>query len=359
MKCPVLVHVVTKKGNGYLPAEEDPSKFHGVGRFDAESGKTFGAGANTFSGNLGNTLLEVAAEDQRVCAITAAMPSGTGLLKFQQQYPQNTFDVGIAEEHAISMAGGLAKQGMIPVVALYSTFMQRSFDQIMQDVAMLHLHVVLAVDRAGLVGEDGETHHGVYDIGFLRQVPGMTVLCPASLAEQRDMLRWSVLEQNGPVAIRYPRGGNRGYEESAWSNCENVLTSGAVCVHRCGDDVTLVTYGTMLSNVLAAADQLEEQGIHATVIRLLSVAPLPTDAVIREMSNSHHLVVVEEVCRNSGIRDTLSWEICRTVRDCKVDGIDLGCRFVTHGNLQSLHKHYGLDVQSIAEFTREVIKGES
>lgn len=359
MKCPVLVHVITKKGNGYLPAEEDPSKFHGIGKFDAESGKTFSAGVNTFSDNLGNTLLEVAAEDQRVCAITAAMPSGTGLLKFQQQYPRNTFDVGIAEEHAVSMAGGLAKQGMIPVVALYSTFLQRSFDQIMQDVAMLRLHVVLAVDRAGLVGEDGETHHGVYDIGFLRQIPGMTVLCPASLAEQKDMLRWSILEQNGPVAVRYPRGGNRDYEDSAWSNCENALTSGKVCVHRSGDDVTLVTYGTMLSNVLAAADQLKEQGINATVIRLLSVAPLPIDAVIGEMSSNRHIVIVEEVCRNSGIRDALAWEIYQKIQGCKVDGIDLGYRFVTHGDLQSLHKHYGLDAQSIAEFTREVIKGES
>lgn len=359
MKCPVLVHVITKKGNGYLPAEADPSKFHGIGRFDPESGKTFGAGGNTFSSNLGSTLLEIADENAKVCAITAAMPSGTGLLNFQRAFPKRTFDVGIAEEHAVSMAGGLAKQGMIPVVALYSTFLQRSFDQIMQDIAMLRLHVVLAVDRAGLVGEDGETHHGIYDVGFLRQVPGMTILCPASLAEQKDMLRWSVLEQNGPVAIRYPRGGNRGYEESAWSNCENVLTNGAVHVHRRGDDITLVTYGTVLSNVLAAADLLEEQGIHATVIRLLSVAPLPADAVIREMSRNRHIVVVEEVGGNSGIRDALSWEICQQHRKCKVDGIDLGDRFVTHGDLQSLYQHYGLDAQSIAEFTREVIKGES
>ena len=359
MKCPVLVHVITKKGYGYLPAEKDPSKFHGVGKFDPESGKAFSVGSNTFSDNLGNTLLEAAQEYPRVCAITAAMPSGTGLLKFQKAYPQKTFDVGIAEEHAVSMAGGLAKQGMIPVVALYSTFLQRSFDQIMQDIAMLRLHVILAVDRAGLVGEDGETHHGVYDVGFLRQIPGMTVLCPVSLVEQRDMLRWAIMEQNGPVAVRYSRGGDRGFACSDWDGSADVVNRGAISVQRRGDDVTLITYGTIFSNVLLAADELEAMGIHATVIRLLSVAPLATDAVIREMSCHHHIVVVEEVCRNSGVRDALAWDICQTITDCRVDGIDLGQRFVTHGNLQSLYKHYGLDPQSIAEFTREVLKGES
>ena len=151
--------------------------------------------------------MDLAEKDSRVCAITAAMPSGTGLLNFQKKYPRRTFDVGIAEEHAISMAGGLAKGGMIPVVALYSTFLQRGYDQIMQDIALMQLHVVLAIDRAGLVGDDGPTHHGVFDVGFLRQIPGIRILTPVSLAEQRDMLRWAVEDYNGPVAVRYPRGG--------------------------------------------------------------------------------------------------------------------------------------------------------
>ena len=206
MRRPVLIHVHTQKGRGYAPAEENPSKFHGIGKFDPATGAT-SPKKPSFSDVFGETMVELAAEDPRICAITAAMPDGTGLLEFMRQYPKRTFDVGIAEEHAVSMAGGLAKQGMVPVVALYSTFLQRSFDQIMQDIAMLKLHVVLAVDRAGLVGEDGETHHGVFDTGYLRLVPGMKVLCPANLAELRIMLRWAAMECDGPVAIRYPRGG--------------------------------------------------------------------------------------------------------------------------------------------------------
>ena len=187
MNRPVLLHVVTKKGNGYLPAEENPSKFHGVGCFNPFTGAALEKKEETFSDVFGQTMLELANRDSRICAITAAMPGGTGLVDFKASFPERTFDVGIAEEHAVSMAGGLAKQGMIPVAAIYSTFLQRSYDMILQDVAMLHLHVVLAVDRAGLVGEDGETHHGIFDVGFLRQAPGLLLLSPASHKEQRQM----------------------------------------------------------------------------------------------------------------------------------------------------------------------------
>ena len=211
---PVVVHVVTRKGKGYPFAEEDPAKFHGIGKFDPETGKKLGAKVVTYSDSFGATMQALARQDKRVCAITAAMPGGTGLLAFQREFPKRTFDVGIAEEHAVSMAGGLAKQGMIPVVALYSTFLQRGFDQIMQDTALLHLHVVFAIDRAGLVGDDGPTHHGVFDIGFLKQMPGMRILNPASLAEQKDMLRWAVRDYDGPVAIRYPRGTEGSYAMS-------------------------------------------------------------------------------------------------------------------------------------------------
>ena len=169
----------------------------------------------SYSDSFGEAVMELAQKDDRICAITAAMPGGTGLLKFMREYPKRFFDVGIAEEHAISMAGGLAKQGMVPVAAIYSTFLQRAYDQIMQDIAMLHLHVILAVDRAGLVGDDGPTHHGVFDVGFLRQVPGMLILAPASLAEQKDMLSWAAETYNGPVAVRYPRGGEGNFRDAA------------------------------------------------------------------------------------------------------------------------------------------------
>lgn len=351
---PVVVHVITQKGRGYEPAEQNPAKFHGVGKFDPETGETSGKKSVSFSESFGEVLTELAERNSRVCAITAAMPSGTGLTKFQKTFPERTFDVGIAEEHAVSMAGGLAKQGMVPVVALYSTFLQRSFDQLMQDISMLKLHTVLAIDRAGLVGEDGETHHGIYDVGFLRQNPGMTVLCPASIAEQKQMLAWAVEKCQGPVAVRYPRGGNGAYEDSAWSDMTD-----SVAVHRQGDDVTLITYGTIINNVLEAADLLEAQGIHTTVLRLQAVAPLNASEIVSKLSSCHRVVVVEESATGSGVHQELAWQIQHLLPDAKVDGLDLGNRFVTHGALNTLYQYYGLDGQSIADFTREVLKGEN
>lgn len=354
MNRPVLLHVKTKKGKGYKYAEENPSKYHGIGKFDPATGETLSKGGETFSDSFGKTMLELAEQDSRICAITAAMPGGTGLLSFKKTYPKRTFDVGIAEEHAVSMAGGLAKQGMVPVVALYSTFLQRAYDMILQDVAMLHLHVVLAVDRAGLVGEDGETHHGIYDVGFLRHAPGMMVLCPASLAEQKKMLNWAVKEYNGPVAIRYPRGGNRGFDGCNWNVSADVAGTGALACHRMGKDVTLITYGTMIDNVMKAAELLAEQGIEATVLRLLTVSPLPVYHVLTMMSENPHVVVLEEAAGGCGIREALAWDLQHLKPGIQVDGIDLGRQYVTHGDMTSLYKHYGLDAESIASYVQEV-----
>jgi len=344
---PVVVHVVTKKGCGYRFAEEDPAKFHGIGKFDPETGKKLSPKIKTFSRSFGETMCELAEKNEKLCAITAAMPGGTGLLEFQRRFPNRTFDVGIAEEHAVSMAGGLAKQGMVPVVAIYSTFLQRAYDQIMQDVGILGLHVVFALDRAGLVGDDGPTHHGVFDVGFLRQVPGMLVLAPASFEEQRDMLRWAVEDYHGPVAIRYPRGGEGGYRESAWPE--------KVACHRQGADVTIVTYGCVLDNVMAAAQLLEEQGLEATVLRLLTLSELPVEQVAAALSENRRIVVVEEVCAGSGIREALAWKLGRLCPDCRVEGIDLGREFVPHGAQSTLYERCGLDGKSIADFTKEVL----
>ena len=351
LKEPVVVHVVTKKGCGYKFAEEDPAKFHGIGKFDPETGKKLASKVKTFSDSFGEAMMDLAETNDKVCAITAAMPGGTGLLAFQRKYPKRTFDVGIAEEHAVSMAGGLAKQGMVPVVALYSTFLQRGYDQIMQDIGLLQLHVVLSIDRAGLVGDDGPTHHGVFDVGFLRQVPGMRILTPVSLAEQQDMLRWAVEEYNGPVAIRYPRGTEGSYTASDWHGLDGEL----VKCHRQGKDVTLVTYGTMLENAMAAAEVLSGQGIEATVLRLLTVSNLPAAQIAEKLSENHCVVTIEEVCSGSGIREALAWELRRMCPDCRADGIDLGRDFVPHGSVKELYQHCGLDAQAIADYTKEVL----
>ena len=350
---PVLVHVLTRKGYGYPFAEEDPAKFHGIGKFNPETGKKLAPKTPTFSDSFGACLMELAERDSRVCAITAAMPGGTGLLKFMNSYPDRYFDVGIAEEHAVSMAGGLAKQGMVPVVAIYSTFLQRAYDQIMQDVAMLHLHVVFAIDRAGLVGDDGPTHHGVFDVGFLRQMPGMLILAPASLAEQKQMLRWAVEEYDGPVAIRYPRGGEGAYSGSGWEG--SMARSGGVVRHREGADVTLVTYGTLLGNVQEAAELLSKEGIQATVLRLLTVSRLPVEEILALMSENRRLVLAEEVCTGSGIRGALAWELERRCPELKMEGLDLGADFVTHGSTKKLYEVCGLDSASIARAAKDVV----
>ena len=342
MAKPVLIHAITQKGRGYAPAESEPSKFHGVGKFDPADGKSLSAKKDTYSDVFGRTMMDLAAEDPRVCAITAAMPGGTGLLGFRNAYPDRLFDVGIAEEHAVSMAGGLAKQGAKPVVAIYSTFLQRSYDQIMQDIALLKLPVVLAVDRAGMVGEDGPTHHGVFDVGYLRQVPGMTVLCPASHQELSEMLRWAVQRCDAPVAVRYPRGSEGAYKASAFA-CD----PSGISIHRDGADVTLITYGNLINNVLAAADMLEERGISVKVLRLLSVTHLP------DLSGlvSGEVVVVEESAERSGIKEAVAWEL----RGRKIHGIDLGADFVPHGDQNSLYKFTGLDAASITNFVCEVL----
>lgn len=354
MKRPVLLHVMTHKGHGYVPAERSPSRFHGVGKFDPETGSIPGGKGNTFSDAFGKTLCDLAAADARICAITAAMPGGTGLLPFKARYPKRLFDVGIAEEHAVSMAGGLAKQGMVPVVALYSTFLQRSYDMIFQDVAMLKLHAVFAVDRAGLVGEDGETHHGVYDVGFLRQVPGMKILCPVSRTELGDMLSWAVNAHNGPVAIRYPRGGDRDYTKSDWIDGDHTV----VC-HRKGGDITILTYGTLLQNAMDAAALLADRGVEATVLRLQELSEIPAEAILRDLSHERRVLVLEEVCEGSGICEAVSFALHRVQPDITVTGIDLGRRYVTHGDISSLYKQYGLDAQSVCDHILEVVRNEN
>jgi len=346
LRRPVLVHVLTQKGKGYKFAESSPSQFHGIGSFDPESGLTSAKGMRSFSDTFGTKLTKLAGSNERICAITAAMPAGTGLLRFKEMFPDRLFDVGIAEEHAVSMAGGLAKQGMIPVVALYSTFLQRAFDQLLQDIAMLRLHVIFAVDRAGLVGEDGETHHGVFDVGYLRQIPGMTLLAPASCAELEDMLDFAVNECTGPVAIRYPRGGDGHCADAQFSK-------NGIVTHRSGKDCAIITYGTLINQVLAAADILAEQGIEASVIRLTALNPLPVDAIGTALDGIMNVFVVEETCSGSGICAAISHQVC------KCTGLDLGGEYVTHGSIAQLYEKQGLDEDSIANKIRGVLKREN
>ena len=346
---PVLLHVITQKGKGYAPAELSPDVFHGIGAFDPESGKPpLCAHLPSFSETFGRTLCSIAAKEPRVCAITAAMVHGTGLTEFSTRFRERCFDVGIAEGHAVSMAGGLAMQGMIPVVAIYSTFLQRAYDMLLQDVSMLNLHVVFAVDRAGLVGEDGETHQGVFDVNYLRSVPHMQILCPANQAELEIMLRRAVLEMDGPVAVRYPRG------------CDGAFTAVPDSpVVREGTDITLFTYGTLINNVLAAAQELQKQGVSAEVIKLPGVKPIDIATIAASVRKTKHLLIAEEaVCIGCAGKEIAA--LLRTsgiVVPTKL--VNIGDRFVPHGAVKRLHEMLGLDAKSLAKTAQEVLHGEA
>ena len=272
------------------------------------------------------------------------MVGGTGLKEFSAEFPKRCFDVGIAEGHAVAMAGGLAKQGMLPVVAVYSTFLQRAFDMLLQDVAMQKLHVVFAVDRAGLVGEDGETHQGIFDVNYLRAIPNMQVLCPANQSELEEMLRHAVLNMDGPVAVRYPRGGDGKFTQAAQSP-----------ILRKGTDITLVGYGKYINEIMDAADILQAEGISAEIVKLPSVKPINVAAIAASVRKTGHLLIAEEaVCIGCAGK-----EIAATLR---VQGIvvptalvNIGDRFVPHGTVSALYELLNLDAKSLAEKAREVL----
>ena len=339
---PVILHVITRKGMGYAPAEENPDLFHGIGPFDPETGLPRAKGKASFSDAFGEALVALAKEDKRICAITAAMQNGTGLDGFAAAYPERFGDAGIAEGHAVAMAAGLAKQGMLPVVAIYSTFLQRAFDMLIHDVALLQLHVVFAVDRAGLVGADGETHHGVFDVGYLRQVPGMQILCPANRAELARMLRSALYDMTGPVAVRYPRGGDGRFTE---------LTDEAVL--RPGRDLTLCGYGVTVNTLLDAADALAREGIEAEVLRLRQLKPLE-ESWKASVRKTGALLMVEECPRHGGVFDEMA-------ADPALDGLkkrvlDLGTGFTQHGSNAELLARAGLDADSIAEAAKALLR---
>ena len=293
LKEPVLLHVRTVKGKGFAPAERNPDAFHGVSPFHPETGKPKKASGENFSSVFGRTMVRLARNDPRICALTAAMVGGTGLDSFAQAYPGRFFDVGIAEGCAVSMAAGMAKQGAVPVFAVYSTFLQRSYDMLLHDMAIDRLHVVLAVDRAGLVGEDGETHHGVFDVAYLDSIPGITVYAPSSFAELDRMLEEAVCRVSGPVAVRYPRGGQGEFRGDSGPE--------PVVVLRAGTDITLAGYGTEINELLGAADRLAQAGIQAEVVKWNVITPLDTSAVLKSVRRTGHLLVAEECVEQGSV----------------------------------------------------------
>ena len=349
MEQPVIVHVVTTKGKGCFYAEQHPDKYHGVGPFDPITGDIKG-GREGFSDCFGKYMCEFAARDRRVCAITAAMCSGTGLTGFEKEYPERFIDIGIAEGHAAAMAAGMAKQGALPVFAVYSSFLQRSYDMLIHDVSLQNLHVVFAVDRAGLVGNDGETHHGVFDVCFLSSVPGMTIMCPAGFQELHDMLDKAIFGTDGPVAVRYPRGGEGKYRGCSLEN-ETVL--------RPGTDITIVAYGTMINQALDAAELLEQSGIEAEVIKIGVIKPNGFERTLESLKKTGRFIISEDVCEagSVGIR-ILSLCAEKHIELKSSQLLNLGSGIVPQGSVEELLCDYGLDAAGIAEAAKNILEPE-
>ena len=344
MRVPVLLHVITQKGRGCSFAEADPEKYHGVGPFDPVTG-AIKKGAESFSAAVGAALCREAERDERVAALTAAMAEGTGLARFARRFPERFFDTGIAEGHTVSMAAGMAKQGMLPVACVYSSFLQRGFDMLIHDVALLYLHVVFGVDRAGLVGEDGETHHGVFDIAYLGAVPGMTVWCPASLREAADMLHQALYGETGPVALRYPRGGEGEYTDGG---------ADAFKVLREGTDVTIAAYGTMINEAVKAAESLANEGISAKVVKLGRVLPLDAEPVLAAARETGRLVVAEEVCASGCIGGRILASAGGEAGfKCRL--LNLGEGIVGQGGTDKLRSLAGIDAAGIAAAAKELM----
>ncbi|MEW6228272.1 MAG: 1-deoxy-D-xylulose-5-phosphate synthase [Bacillota bacterium] len=344
---PVLIHVITKKGRGYPPAEADPRKFHGVGKFDVATGEILHELAPpSFTEVFGDAVVRLAERDPRIVAITAAMPDGTGLDAFMKRYPERFFDVGIAEQHAVTLAGGLASQGLIPVVAIYSTFLQRAYDQIVHDVALPGLHVVFAIDRAGIVGEDGPTHHGALDLSYLRSIPGMTVMAPADEEELVAMLDYAV-GLPGPVALRYPRSPGWGRGSAPRSR---PLDLGKGVVLREGSDVAIVALGSMVHPSLRAASVLKRKGIEVTVVNARFAKPLDEDMLLEVAGRCGRMIVVEEGTIAGGLGNAVADLLARRGREhMPLVCLAIPDRFVEHGPREALLAACGLSQHHIAK----------
>ncbi|MBQ3509419.1 MAG: 1-deoxy-D-xylulose-5-phosphate synthase [Peptococcaceae bacterium] len=355
MNCPVLVHVVTRKGKGYEPAEKNPDLFHGVGAFDVATGQVKSKSTiPTYTSVFGKTLTALGKEDSRIVGITAAMGKGTGINIFQEQFPQRTIDVGIAEEHAVTMAAAMALDGYKPVVAIYSTFLQRAYDQILHDVALQNAPVVFCLDRAGIVGDDGPTHHGLFDFSYLRHIPGMVCMAPKDENELRHML-YSALQYDCPVSVRYPRGAGLGVpmEETL-----HQLPLGKAEVLQQGNRVTLLAIGSMVAVAQQAAAKLQaELGITPTVINARFVKPLDEETILPYAKNSELLVTLEEHMLEGGFGSAVLELLNKNnVDSSHVLRIGIGDEFVPHGKTDLLKQLAGLDADSVAAKVKECLK---
>ena len=340
MEKPVIVHLITKKGKGYLPAEENPQKYHGISPAGAQS-DIGSCKYKDFSHCAGQTLINLAKNNDKLVTITAAMPSGVGLLEFAKLYPDRFFDVGIAEEHASTFAAGLAAAGMIPVFAVYSSFLQRAYDQILHDVCLQGLHAVFLIDRAGVVGPDGETHHGLYDISFMKSMPNMAILSPHSFKELEQMLDYAVNKHNGPIAIRYPRGSEACsiYDDFEFGIC---YTTDELCEN------VIIASGRTVKTAYDAAKILEERGINVQIISLPTISPLGDD-LARMLSKAKRVVSIEDHSIAGGIGESIGAMIARMGIYVDFTPLAYPNEPIVHATVEELDEKYGLSAKSLAD----------
>ena len=344
IKGPVFIHVVTKKGKGFKVIEENPDKFHSVPSFDLETGTLNKEKKDDYSKIFGNKLVELAKKDEKIVAVSAAMIEGTGLSEFKKEFPDRTFDVGIAEQHALGMAAGMAKRGFKPVVSIYSSFYQRGFDQVIHDICLQNLPVVMCVDRAGVVGSDGETHQGIFDLAFFSIIPNITVMAPKDFKELEKMLEFA-LQLNSPVVIRYPRGGEG---ETKFEKCEDIKLGRAEVLKE-GENLTIVAIGKMVGRAMEVSDILKEQGIDCEVINARFLKPLDSYTIERSIKKNKNVITIEDGILRGG----LGTSVIELINEYKLDGVKMKAygyddTFVPHGSVDELEKMNGLDAKSIA-----------
>lgn len=341
---PVLIHVVTKKGKGYKIAEENPDKFHSVSSFDVETGKLKKEKKDDYSKIMGNKLVELAQKDEKIVAVSAAMIDGTGLKEFKKQFPNRIFDVGIAEQHALGMAAGLAKKGLKPVVPIYSSFYQRAYDQVIHDICIQKLPVVMCVDRAGIVGNDGETHQGIFDMAFFSLIPNITIMSPKNFAELEKMLEFAV-NLNEPVVIRYPRGCEG---KIKFDKCDDIKLGKAEVIKK-GKDLTIMAIGKMVERAVEVSDILKEQNIDCEIINARFVKPLDYNTIERSIRKTKNVITIEDGILKGGLGSS----VMEFINEYKIEDVFVKMYgyddvFVQHGSVEELEKLYGLDAKSIA-----------
>ncbi len=347
---PVLIHVLTKKGKGYKFAEENPNKYHSTSAFDVETGEKKSSSGKDYSKVMGDKLTELARNDDKIVAVTAAMEDGTGLHNFAEEFPNRFFDVEIAEQHALGMVAGMAKEGLKPVIPIYSSFLQRGYDQLIHDIAMQELPVVVCVDRAGIVGNDGETHQGILDLSFLNTVPKMNVIAPKNFEELEKMIEFAV-NFDKPIAIRYPRGGEGKYQ---FSKCDEIVLGKAEMLRE-GSDVTIVAIGKMVSYAMEVADELQKKGIEAEVINARFVKPIDNETITGSLGKTKRLVTIEDNVINCGLASSVK-SVLEEAEEIRVLNVGYPDEFVKHGTVSDIEKKYGMDVQSIVKRVCEFLK---